>query len=1212
MQRILILFILMTGLAFGPVYRAHAQETEAVLEAARAFYDQGDLEAALREVEAALRVNKKNPRAHYWKGMIALRQGDLKTAEKAFQTARSQDKGFAEAYNGLGNVFRQKKNRKMDAIEAYQQALRLNPAYAEAQYNLGSLYRDLSFGDIAPLGLLKPLYLRKGIEALERTLEIDPNHPQANNDLGLLYETGMSNVEKAMTYYTRQLETNPEHTESLDRLGRGFFKTGQYGEGVATLNRLVKQYPRIKDKVQPTLTMLEAALHLKNGAYDRAQATFESFILSLPPEEQAVYDDIALVASAEEGERYAGLPPEQKAEYRRQFWQRRDADPTTTPNERLIEHYRRVLFSRIHFGEALFPWDRRGEIYVRYGDPDDRQTFTFSVGEKQETNQGSMRSTGPPTVQELGDAIRESAQSHVLERHTYAPTGNARVDAIREMNFQQRFQLAVEASTIGLSAYRAESWVYVPMGAELFFVDQLHNGRFDFPLITQSRDVRQMARQAEYHPARLAEEMIRRAPETYYHNFGGELLTFFYDVVSYQGEGSRSEVEVAVAVPVYQLGAQVDGQGKETTLNARVAMLDEAWREAGQTATAFGPFPRPAFFQSRDAGTTMATFQVPLSLFPGDGELAVAVKDAATQKIGIYRQPVAISSYTAPTLLMSDIKQASSITPTIHKRGTFIRRGYEIIPNPTHIFARNQPVHIYYELYNLRMGEDGRTRFQTDITVSAREETRNLFWRIVSGFGRLIAGSSPDNVLTFRIEDASDSTTTVRYTALDVSGSVPGRYTIEVRVTDLLASQTVARTTELLVTKEAATEPSVVPATDAEAPTGATEPPDAGAGMAAPEPSGDPATSPATANPAWNDLLRMLQTPGYAMASSDSMQAAVDDSAVTAYVAGIGERVNTYAPPGGGADGDTFADMVYVPAGMFLMGSDSSQADEGPFQNIYVGAFYIDRYEVTNEAYKRFIDATGHPAPKHWFGGTFPPGEARCPVAGVSWYDARAYAEWMGKRLPTEAEWEKAARGDDGRTYPWGDAFVPNWLNVNGEGDAYPQAAPVGSFAQGVSPYGVYDMAGNVEEWTADWFDRYPSNTRDDPAYGQQYRVTRGGSWINYDGNTRTFNRGKFYPSDTSILLGFRCARDAQGREADAAVAGYGYLLIATPGAWADIYVDDERLGQTPQADPLRLRPGTHTLRLVNPYFQTYEQTVEVPAGSVRKERVVLVRKGAP
>ncbi|MDP7236766.1 MAG: SUMF1/EgtB/PvdO family nonheme iron enzyme [Candidatus Latescibacteria bacterium] len=1199
-----------------PVLGQEPEDNQGHMHSAKAFYDQGNLDAADRELDAALRVEKKTPLAHYWKGMIALQRDDLRKAEKAFRKARGQNRRLTEPYLGLGLVYLRMKNRKMDAIQVLREAIKRDPNSVEAYYQLAIVYKNLSFGDIAPFGFFKPMYVGKGIDALKRTLELSPDHPQANHDLGLTYELGLNNVEKALPYYVKQLESNPRHEESLDRLGRGYIKTGKYTEGVTTLNRLTRTFPAIEEKIGPTLAMLEATLHLNNGQFDKAEETFEAYIHTLPFEEQTMYRNVTYVLTEEENKRFEALTPVQQEEYTRTFWKSRDSDLTTPANERLAEHYRRALFSRTNFGENTFPWDRRGDMYIRYGEPDDRQQFTLSVGQLQQANQGSRRSGSVPTIQDMGDAIREGAQSSAIERHAYAPTGDAGIDAIREMNFQQRYQVAVEASTVGLSAYRVESWVYVAVGIELFFVDQLNNGIFDYPLMTRSRDVRQVARQSQFHPARLAAEMIKNTPEIYEHDFGGDPLEYYYDIVTYQGEGSTSDIEISFAVPAYQLGAQTDGQGEITSLNARATMMDEGWEELFSSEMQFGPFARPTVLRTAKNNTAIATFQIPMSIFPGEAELAVSVRDAVTRKIGIYRQPLSIPSYTARTLLMSDIKLATSITPTIRKRGAFIRNGYEIVPNPTRIFAGNQLVYIYYELYNLTLAEDGRSRFQTDIRVSFQEKQTNAIWRVLSEFGKLIGGSETDNALFYSIEDASDATFVARFTGIDITGSEPGRYTIEITVTDLLKDQVVVKDTHLLVAEEVARRSSPVVRrigrdADETEETMAWEQDDSGKNEIRQRPTPsislpeNPLEGTTRANPSWEDLLRVLNTPEYALATDDSTREVVEDTTVTSFISGLKNNINQKR-----TGSDMTKDMVLIPAGMFLMGSDSTSSDEGPMQSIYVNAFYIDRYEVTNEAYKSFIEASGHPEPNHWTDRTFPSGEARYPLVGISWYDAQTFTQWAGKRLPTEVEWEKAARGDDGRIYPWGDDFVPGWVNTKGDGDAYTTTAPVGSFSKGVSPYGVFDMAGNVWEWSVDWFDRYPGNTAENPTYGQQYRVIRGGSWINYDGNIKTFNRGKFYPSDTSLLLGFRCATDAdRDQQTDSTIRGYGYLRVATPGAWADIYIDGERLGQTPQADPLRIRPGSHVLKLVNPYFEAYEKTIDINPDSMQKERVVLERK---
>lgn len=164
--------------------------------------------------------------------------------------------------------------------------------------------------------------------------------------------------------------------------------------------------------------------------------------------------------------------------------------------------------------------------------------------------------------------------------------------------------------------------------------------------------------------------------------------------------------------------------------------------------------------------------------------------------------------------------------------------------------------------------------------------------------------------------------------------------------------------------------------------------------------------------------------------------------------------------------------MVYIPAGDFLMGSPESDGhankDEMPQRRVYVAAFFIDQFEVSNIEYKRFVDATGYPAPPSWVDNKYPLDDDFFPVSEVSWWDATCYARWMGKRLPTEAEWEKAARGTDGRRFPWGDKFSSDLAN-NADG-IMETTAKLG----GASPYGVVNMVGNVAEWTANIYDPNP------------------------------------------------------------------------------------------------------------------------------------------
>ena len=222
------------------------------------------------------------------------------------------------------------------------------------------------------------------------------------------------------------------------------------------------------------------------------------------------------------------------------------------------------------------------------------------------------------------------------------------------------------------------------------------------------------------------------------------------------------------------------------------------------------------------------------------------------------------------------------------------------------------------------------------------------------------------------------------------------------------------------------------------------------------------------------------------------------------------------------------AERILIPAGNFLMGSPKGEGynNEHPQHTVFLDAFYIDKYEVTNAQYKQFTDATGHRNPKSMDAA---PKNLDHPVEGVSWYDARDYCEWAGKRLPTEAEWEKAARGGlVGKKYPWGDSITHDDANYDGIGgkDQWKGTAPVGSFAP--NGYGLYDMAGNVWGWCADWrnsgyYAKSPPQNPKGPAKGNSL-VMRGGSWRS--GSLRVALRGSSSPSVTHDGTGFRCASD--------------------------------------------------------------------------------------
>jgi formylglycine-generating enzyme required for sulfatase activity len=210
---------------------------------------------------------------------------------------------------------------------------------------------------------------------------------------------------------------------------------------------------------------------------------------------------------------------------------------------------------------------------------------------------------------------------------------------------------------------------------------------------------------------------------------------------------------------------------------------------------------------------------------------------------------------------------------------------------------------------------------------------------------------------------------------------------------------------------------------------------------------------------------------------------------------------------GGELTGKDGAPMVLVPEGEFLYGRDN--------QRISLPAFYIDRYEVTTSHYAKFLQTTGRPEPKDWPQQMAQVGSGNRPVVNVTWQDADAYCRYYEKRLPTVQEWEKAARGTDGRKYPWGnEAPTSRHANYHRDWNGYATLSQIGSYEAGKSPYGLYDMAGNVWEWTSSDFQ-------------DGRKEFRGGSWIDGEFNMSATHHGAGERLSKDTFIGFRCVQDA-------------------------------------------------------------------------------------
>lgn len=263
--------------------------------------------------------------------------------------------------------------------------------------------------------------------------------------------------------------------------------------------------------------------------------------------------------------------------------------------------------------------------------------------------------------------------------------------------------------------------------------------------------------------------------------------------------------------------------------------------------------------------------------------------------------------------------------------------------------------------------------------------------------------------------------------------------------------------------------------------------------------------------------------------------------------------------------------MVLVPKGEFTMGSKEHK-DEKP-HNVVLEGYYIDKYEVSNANYKGFMKATGHAAPAYWDDPRL--NGSTQPVVGVNWYDANSYCEWNGKRLPTEAEWERAAKGPEGHGhYPWGHELDDTKANY---GQNVGKTTPVDSYPAGVSGYGTYNMSGNVFEWVSDWYDpayfeSSPALNPQGPAAGVNFanqgpvKVLKGGSWLAPASSLHSSHRFWNQPENNSygVGLGFRCAKSASTGNAQITHYDFMHALISMGDEkWAEALESIDRALKT-------------------------------------------------
>ena len=730
-----------------------------------------DLRDIIHRLKADLPTASDSSATYARMGLLYLRLEEADSAEAAFQNAIALRPDLAIAHTGLGRVYYDLQNKPERALSHFEKAVASDTTDADAHDRLVKTLLALE---------------QTGGRARKTASQTIARFPDLASPYLLLaraHREEGSTHRVALYYYKKYLQRNPEDREAAYQFAFALYKAKAHRD-------LEDLTSRMRDpRALPLLA--QALIHRRD--HEGALAAFQRYIQTLPKEEHPLYDDISYIGSKAESRAYrlasASDDPAQRERFLARFWLQKDPFKTSGGALRRAEHYRRVWHARTHFGKK-WPWDRRGEIFIRYGEPD-------YISTSRQLN-----------------AVVPLAVQRVQEQRAYAIYGEAGVEA----NFVGPVYpiRTIEAGgvghaltgNLGFADYRPvttssgwssvpwEVWIYKNLGngAEFTFTDEFLGGNYDFapvPSLTSADLARAessgrsymsvIQRLNEFNPATLAQSLAATEPELYSIE-ALEPLDFYFDALTFRGPKNKTELQVVFGLPLDNVALRTD---PDTTVvvERRTALI----------------FPRALDFQNtkhalaiditdatRDRGL-QALSAVRHFADPGEYELAVEAWRQNTNRVGAYRQPnLQLPAYRDKTrLMMSDIQIASRIVEASRAPDTsFVRGDLYIQPQPSASFIPGMSMFVYFEIYNLKPDEFGQTRYTISYEVQKRRETGFALISLLAKLGKKNAeavGLSFEQVGT----DPDENT----YLEMPLSNLAPGRYALKLTITDRNADQ---------------------------------------------------------------------------------------------------------------------------------------------------------------------------------------------------------------------------------------------------------------------------------------------------------------------------------------------------------------------------------------------------------------------------------------
>ena len=795
-------------------------ETDSLRHTAAKLQKDGKPHRAVSLLEAVVCQQPESPAAFTDLGHGYVQAEDYYRAERVLKMATTlgRQKEVADAYYGLGLVYARdsrgfdKRLAYSKAVEFFRDALIRNQDHLEARFERAKVRYAL--GDY------------NSMIDVERTIERNPDYAPAYRLMGDWYGYFKNDYETAAEWYRKYAEMEPDDVEGLRQLGYSYLKLGQHAEILSSFNGMVQS-----NRKAFGLLPIVAQACVKTEEPEQALAHYETYLSRVDATERAYYEDIRVIASSDETREYEGASGVEREAFLKRFWNKRDTDLTTPVNERLIEHYRRVWYARSEYSKRVQPWDARGEVYVRFGDPNHRASSQemnlamdpevlklkermaldlYGVAGATETYTGPVfpirsrvieETTGDPTGGGSGEALREETQLSGtpslasmgfdnMYGNGSGSQGSEEFTALFEFNQYHPVTMAGGDNSI----VPWECWVYTRIGGgfEVTFTDEGSNGTFRFaPMpvfsesIQQAVSVRQMAQFSRYMPETVFGQAVAGRPDYYRPVYEVEPIDFWFDLADFRGSEGQSVLEVYYGMPNALAEYRKEMDLTRMTVDRRVALMsaasDTIYRVTGELF-----YQRAGDHRERKA---FVPDVVRLEVPPGEYRMEVRASDRRGGRLGIYRKQVIVEAYGSDSLQVSDLELAWKIERT-EKDGIFTKSGLEVIPMPTRMFREGQGVFVFYEIYNLARDAFGQTNYRVEYTVRRRTEAG--LGKIATQFAKTFAAGRREEVAV-GYEQVGVDTSEATYVELDLTESDRGRYELLVEVTDLNSERSVER-----------------------------------------------------------------------------------------------------------------------------------------------------------------------------------------------------------------------------------------------------------------------------------------------------------------------------------------------------------------------------------------------------------------------------------